>query len=81
MAWPAKRGVFRMPMWAGGIRSSAVQTVTENVAKFMGVEDRGFLKEGARADFVMLNDEGDVLETWVAGYKVWSKAEGYVQEE
>lgn len=73
--------VKNLMKWSGCGVAAAVQTVTENVAKFMGIEDRGFLEEGARADFVILSDEGDVLETWVAGYKVWSKAEGYVQEE
>ncbi|KAK8220786.1 n-acetylglucosamine-6-phosphate deacetylase-like protein [Phyllosticta capitalensis] len=31
----------------------------------------GVLKQGRRADLVVLSDEGEVLQTWVAGRKVW----------
>lgn len=59
--------------WSGCNVAEAVRCVTENVADFMGDTTRGKLEEGRRADFVVLNDEGEVLQTWVAGLKVWEK--------
>jgi N-acetylglucosamine-6-phosphate deacetylase len=59
--------------WSGCNVAEAVRTVTENIANFMGIADRGKLEEGRRADFVVLDDAGYVQETWIAGVKVWSK--------
>lgn len=59
--------------WSGCSVAEAVRCVTENVADLMGDETRGKLEAGRRADFVVLNDEGEVLQTWVAGIKVWEK--------
>lgn len=59
--------------WSGCNVAEAVKCVTENVSDFMGLQDRGKLEAGRRADFVVLNDEGEVLQTWVAGMKVWEK--------
>ena len=53
--------------------AQAIRCVTENVADMMGDRTRGKLEEGRRADFVVLNDEGEVLQTWIAGVKVWEK--------
>ena len=64
--------------WSGCELAEAVGTVTENVAAFMGVDGeggRGVLKEGRRADLTVLNEQGDVLQTWVAGHKVWDREE------
>lgn len=38
------------------------------------VRKRGKLEPGRRADFVIMDEQGNVLETWMAGKKVWSKA-------
>ncbi|KAG8630650.1 hypothetical protein KVT40_002269 [Elsinoe batatas] len=65
--------VRNLMSWTGCNVAEAVKTVTENVAGFMGLEDRGKLEAGRRADFVVLNDEGEVLQTWLAGIKVWEK--------
>lgn len=59
--------------WSGCGVAEAVRCVTENVADMMGDKTRGKLEAGRRADFVVLNDEGEVLQTWVAGEKVWEK--------
>lgn len=61
--------------WSGCSVAEAVRCVTENVADMMGVMDRGMLQEGRRADFVVLDDEGNVLETWIQGQQIW-RAEG-----
>jgi N-acetylglucosamine-6-phosphate deacetylase len=62
--------------WSGCGIAEAVGTVTENVAGLMGIDGeggRGVLKEGRRADLTVLSEEGEVLQTWVAGVKVWDK--------
>lgn len=53
----------------------AIRCATENIADMMGDQTRGKLEEGRRADFVVMNDEGEVLQTWIAGTKVWEKGE------
>jgi N-acetylglucosamine-6-phosphate deacetylase len=65
--------VKNMVAWSGCSVAEAARAATENVADFMGVTDRGKLEVGRRADFVVLDDEGDVKETWIAGEKVWEK--------
>lgn len=60
--------------WSGCGIAEAVGAVTENVAGMMGVDGaggRGVLKEGRRADLTVLSEAGEVLQTWVAGVKVW----------
>lgn len=66
-------GVKNLMRWSGCGIAEAVRCVTENVAECMGLRDRGKLEEGRRADFVVLSDEGDVLQTWIGGMKVWEK--------
>jgi N-acetylglucosamine-6-phosphate deacetylase len=56
--------------------SEAVRSATENVAGLMGLDHaggRGVIKEGMRADLCVLNDQGDVLQTWIGGRKVWDR--------
>lgn len=70
--------------WSGCGIAEAVGTVTENVAAFMGIDGvggRGVLKEGRRADLCVLNDKGEVLQTWVAGHKVWDEEEELGRKE
>ncbi len=40
-------------------------------ARAMGIADRGLLEAGRSADFVLLDDELNVVETWVAGVQVY----------
>ncbi|OCT44233.1 putative N-acetylglucosamine-6-phosphate deacetylase [Cladophialophora carrionii] len=53
--------------------AEAVQCVTENIADLMGERKRGKLEPGRRADFAILDGEGNVLETWIGGHKVWER--------
>jgi N-acetylglucosamine-6-phosphate deacetylase len=39
----------------------------------MGDTERGKLEVGRRGDFVVLSDDGEVLQTFAAGKKVWEK--------
>lgn len=52
----------------------AVRCVTENVATMMGENKRGVLEFGRRADFTILDAKGTVIETWIAGVKVWERS-------
>lgn len=65
--------VRNLVAWSGCSLAEAVRCVTENVVDLMGDQTRGRLREGSRADLVILNDEGEVLQTWVGGKKVWGK--------
>ena len=56
--------------WADIKVEEAVMCVTENVANAMGLEDRGRLEVGHRADFVILKEDGNVNETWILGKRV-----------
>jgi N-acetylglucosamine-6-phosphate deacetylase len=67
------QGVRNLMDWSGCTIAEAVCTATENIANFMGISDRGKLEEGRRADVIVLNDEGHLQETWIAGVKAWSK--------
>jgi len=81
---PLQKGVRNLMEWSGCGISEAVSTVTENVAAFMGIDGqggRGILKEGRRADLTVLNDAGEVLQTWIAGVKVWDKEEELAKRE
>ena len=53
--------------------AEAVRCASENVADFMGDTERGKLEVGRRADFVVLSDDGEVVQTFVDGRKVWEK--------
>ncbi|KAK5175389.1 uncharacterized protein LTR77_000528 [Saxophila tyrrhenica] len=63
--------VQNMMKWSGCRIAEAVQCVTENVVELMGDEERGKLEAGRRADFVVLDEDGNVAETWVGGMRVW----------
>ncbi|KAL1305091.1 hypothetical protein AAFC00_002024 [Neodothiora populina] len=65
--------VRNVMQWSGCNVAEAVRCVTENIADFMGDKSRGKLEAGRRADFVVMNDEGEVLQTWMAGKMVWQK--------
>lgn len=65
--------VQNLMKWSGCDVAQAVRCVTENVADFMGDKTRGKLESGRRADLVVLDDEANVLQTWIAGKKVWER--------
>lgn len=68
--------VRNLVTWSGCDLAEAVRCVTENVVDFMVDKERGRIEVGRRADFVVLDEEGGVLETWIGGKKVWEKEEG-----
>lgn len=53
-----------------------VKFMSENPAKSLGIDDRkGRIEQGYDADFVVLNANKDVLETYVLGKRVYLKSE------
>ena len=53
---------------AGVTLREAVEAATLRPARLLGVESqRGTLRPGARADLVVLSEEGEVQETWLGG--------------
>lgn len=73
-----QEGVRNLMKWTGCGIAEAVRTVTENVAALMGIDGeggRGTLLESRRADLCVLSEDGEVLQTWIAGKKVWQKSE------
>ena len=65
--------VVNLKLWSGCSLVEAAACASENIAKFMGLDQRGSLQPGKRADFVVLNSHGDVLQTWVSGRKVYER--------
>jgi N-acetylglucosamine-6-phosphate deacetylase len=59
--------------FSGCTLAQAICCATENIVDMMGDRTRGKLEEGRRADFLVLNDAGEVLQTWIGGVKVWEK--------
>lgn len=65
--------VQNVMQWSGSAAAEVMRCVTGNVASFMGEESLGGLEVGQRADFVVLDDDLQVLQTWIRGEKVWQK--------
>ena len=63
--------VQNLMKWSGCGVAEAVRCATENVTDFMGNQNRGKLEAGRKADLVILDDAGNVKQTWVGGQKVW----------
>ncbi|KAL5118992.1 hypothetical protein ACEQ8H_003121 [Pleosporales sp. CAS-2024a] len=81
---PLQQSVRNLMEWSGCGIAEAVGAVTENVAGLMGIDGeggRGVLKEGRRADLTVLNEQGEVLQTWIAGAKVWDREEEVARRE
>ena len=65
--------VRNLKNWSGCSLPEAVRCATENIAELMGIKDRGKLEEGRRADFVILDKQGNVLQTWKEGVQVFER--------
>lgn len=63
--------VQNLKNWSGCSLPEAVRCATENISDLMGLTDRGVVEPGRRADFVVLDDQGMVEQTWIQGQKVF----------
>ncbi|MEE9606897.1 MAG: amidohydrolase family protein, partial [Myxococcota bacterium] len=69
------RAVHNVQKFAALGLCEAVAAGTARPARLLGVENkRGTLRRGARADLAVMDRQGRVVETWLAGRRVWSAA-------
>lgn len=67
------QAVKNMVKWGYSLEDT-IQMITKNPAKALGIDDKvGELKVGKAADFVILDDQLDVLSTWVEGKEQYNK--------
>ena len=59
--------------FVGVTEDVAVQLTSSNAAKLLGLNDRGYIKEGYKADIVLLDNQYDVQKTVVNGEIVFDK--------
>ena len=60
--------------WSGCSLPEAVACATENVVNMLGDVSRGMIEPGRRADFVVMDDQGQVLQTWIKGVQVYDRS-------
>jgi N-acetylglucosamine-6-phosphate deacetylase len=54
----------------GAAKAQALQAATASPARLLGLDDRGALRPGGRADFTLFDDSFDVVATYVAGTRM-----------
>jgi N-acetylglucosamine-6-phosphate deacetylase len=65
------RAIRNLVAFTGCSPAEAITTVTRNPADVLGINDRGRIAPGARADLVVLDDSLHVVQTWVGGEPAW----------
>jgi N-acetylglucosamine-6-phosphate deacetylase len=65
------RAVRNLVEYTGCTPAEAISTVTRNPASVLGIEDRGRIAVGARADIVVLDPSLHVMQTFVGGALAW----------
>ena len=65
--------VRNLQQWSGCSLPEAIRCATENIVSLTGDGDRGIIEPGRRGDFVVLDEEGSVLQTWIKGVKVFER--------
>jgi len=65
------RAVRNLVEFTGCAPAEAICTVTRNPAAVLGIEDRGRIAVGARADLVVLDPSLHVMQTYVGGELAW----------
>jgi N-acetylglucosamine-6-phosphate deacetylase len=65
------RAVRNVVEYTGCTPAEAISTVTRNPASVLGIEDRGRIAVGARADIVVLDPSLHVMQTFVGGELAW----------
>ncbi len=71
---PMAEAVANASRFGAMTRLEAIAAATLRPARLLGVEnERGTLRPGARADFVVLAEDGSVAETWLAGRRAYAR--------
>ncbi len=65
------QAVRNLIAYTGCSLADALATVTSTPADLLGLTDRGRLREGSRADLVILEPDGRLVATIIAGTTVW----------
>ena len=56
--------------------TEAIRFASANPARMLGLDCKtGSLQVGLAADLVELSDDGLVMRTWIAGQRVWDRAD------
>jgi N-acetylglucosamine-6-phosphate deacetylase len=71
---PLDQAVRNLVAFTGCGLDEALGTVTTVPAALLGAADRGRIAVGARADLVVLDRDGNLEQTWIAGRPAWSAA-------
>ncbi|MFZ0480834.1 MAG: N-acetylglucosamine-6-phosphate deacetylase [Terriglobales bacterium] len=66
------RAVRNLAQFAGWSVSESVSAASRNPARVAGCGGKGVLSAGADADFLVLNEEGEVLRTFIGGVEAVS---------
>ena len=66
--------VRNLSKWSGCSLPEAVVCATENIVNMLGDVSRGILEVGRHADFVVMDDQGQVLQTWIKGVQVYDRS-------
>ena len=59
--------VRNLTHFAGWTQAEAVAAATRNPARLARLNNKGELKTGADADFLVLNNNGEVMKTFIRG--------------
>jgi len=66
--------------YAGCTIAEALETATLHPAKALGINShKGVLNYGTDADFILLNEKLEVLQTWIAGECVYDSGNGNIR--
>jgi len=71
---PLKKGIETMMRFTGCTLGQAANLAGRNVARLLGLSDRGIIEQGKRADiilFTLAHGKVTIKETWVAGRRVY----------
>ena len=71
-ALPLDRAVRNLMSFTGCTLADALATVTTTPADLLGLVDRGRLRAGTRADLTILDHDGNVHHTVIAGQTAWT---------
>lgn len=52
-------------------QDQALAMASRTPAQFLGLADKGLLEPGKQADMVLLDDQGQVSASWIAGKQTW----------